>query len=237
MALSLLNIITYECNRTGIPAPTTVIGSTDAAVLQLLRLLEEEGNDLAMRGDWNVLTYQASHTTTATEDQGPITTIAPTSFRKILNETIWDRSGRLPIYPVDSVEWQAIKAVVPSGVSPYRYRLRGGNLLVTPTPPASLSWYFEYISKAWILKADLTKLQYFAADTDTTMLPDDLLLMGIRWRYMREKGMEYAELFRTYETQVQYYLGSEKPRARLNMSMPDTRMPGIYVPAGSWISP
>lgn len=237
MALSLLNIVTYFAGRNNIPVPTTVIGNTDTRVLQILRLLEEEGNDLAMRGDWNTLTYQASHTTTAAEDQGAITTIAPTSFRKILNETIWDRSGRLPIFPVDSIQWQAIKAVVPSGVSPYRYRFRGGNLLVTPTPTAGLSWYFEYISKAWILNGASTKVSYYVADADVSYLPDDLLLAGLRWRYLREKGLEYAELYRTYETQVQYYLGTEKPRPRLNLVTPDTRMPGIYVPAGSWISP
>jgi len=237
MALTLLQIVTNFCNRSNIPAPTSVIASTDTRVLQILRLLEEEGNDLSMRGDWNVLTLQAIVTTTATESQGQITTLAPGGYRKIINDTIWDDSGRLPIYPIDGPEWQAIKAMVPSGISPYRYRLRGGELISTPTPPAGLTWVFEYVSKAWILNG-VNHVQYFVADTDTTLLPDDLVLMGLRWRYMREKGLEYAELFRTYETQVQYNLSNERPRPRLNMSgCTDWRRPGIYVPAGNWIHP
>lgn len=233
--MSLLTMINYVQARCNIPVSTTVFASLDSTTTQLLRLLEEEGNDLAMRGDWNVLTLEATHTTVASMSQGAITTIAPTSYRKILNDTIWDRSGLLPIYPVDSVEWQAIQAVVPAGISPYRYRLRGGLLLATPTPPAGLTWAFEYVSKAWIQKVDLTKVQYFAADTDVGLLPEDLLQMGLRWRYMREKGLEYAELFATYEKQVAYYLGTEKPRGRLNAANCSLRTPGIYVPSGNWI--
>lgn len=234
--MSLLTVVQYFCGRNNLPVPSAVIGTSDTTILQILRLLEEEGNDLAQRGPWNVLTLQASHTTTAAEDQGPITTIAPTSYRYIVNDTIWDRSGKLPIFPVDGPDWQAIKATI-SSVSPYRYRLRGGNLLVTPTPTAGLSWYFEYISSAWILNGASTKVRYFVADADTMILPEDLLLAGLRWRYLREKGLEYAELFSTYEKQVEYYLSHERPRGRLNMCPEYTATPGIYIPAGSWISP
>jgi len=234
--MSLLTVVQYFCGRNNLPVPSTVVGNSNGAVLQILRLLEEEGNDLALRGSWNVLTLQASHTTTAAEDQGAITTIAPTSYRFIVNDTIWDRSGKLPVFPVDGPDWQAIKATV-SSVSPYRYRLRGGNLLVTPTPTAGLSWYFEYMSKAWILNGASTKVQYFVADADVMLLPEELIMQGLRWRYMREKGLEYAELFATYEKQVETYLSKERPRPRLNMSPEMSNSPGVYVPAGSWISP
>lgn len=233
--MSLLTMVQQFAGRNGLAVPTSVIGTTSADVLQILRLLEEEGNDLAMRGDWNVLTVEATHTTVATASQGAITTIAPTSYRKILNDTIWDRSGLLPIYPVDAPDWQAIQAVVPAGISPYRYRLREGLLLATPTPPAGLTWAFEYVSKAWILNGASSKVQYFVADADVTLLPEDLLILGLRWRWLREKGLEYAELFATYEKQVSYYLGTERPRSRLNAANCDLRTPGIFVPAGNWI--
>ena len=68
--MSLLTVVQYFCGRNGIDVPSAVIGSSDKNVIQVMRLLEEEGNDLALRGSWNVLTLQAAHTTTAAEDQG-----------------------------------------------------------------------------------------------------------------------------------------------------------------------
>lgn len=233
--MTLLSLISYFCGRNAIPIPTSVIGTTDATTLQILRLLEEEGNDLALRGNWGALTIEASHTTVAAEDQGAIDTICPTSFRYIINDTTWDRSTRLPLFPVDATDWQAIKATI-SSVQPYRYMLQAGHFYVTPIPPAGLNWCWSYMSSAWIANGS-NKVRYFAADTDTMLLPDDLLLAGLRWRWLKEKGLEYAELFATYEKQVTQYLGTERPRPRLNMAPDMSNAPGIYVPAGSWISP
>lgn len=231
--MSLLTVTQYFCGRQGLPIPSTVIGNTDTTVLMLLRLLEEEGNDLAKRGNWNVLTREATYTTLAVANHGPITTIAPIFYRHILNDTIWDRSGKLPILTCTDEEWQAIQAMTTT-TTPYRYRLRGGDLLTTPTPPAGLTWAFEYISAAWILNS-ITPKQYFVADADTMLLPEDLILAGLRWRYLREKGLEYAELFATYEKQVTYALGTERPRGTLNAAGTTLRGPAVYIPAGSWI--
>ena len=68
--MSVLSVIATVCGRTNVPVPTTVLGNTDTQIVQMLRLLEEEGNDLAQRGDWNALTYEATLTTLAAEDQG-----------------------------------------------------------------------------------------------------------------------------------------------------------------------
>lgn len=233
--MSLLTSVQYFCGRNNMPIPSSVIGTGDTNLLQILRLFEEEGNDLALRGMWNVLMVEATLTTTATQSQGAITTLCPASFRYIINDTIWDRTRKQPIYPLDGADWQAINATV-SAAPPYRYRLRGGNLLVTPTPSAGLSWYWEYMSRAWIMNG-ANQVQYFAADTDTMLLPEDLVVMGVRWRYKKEKGLEYAEDFNTYEIQVKQQLAEEQPRKHLTMNPGNSNMPGIYVSAGSWITP
>lgn len=236
--MSLLTVIQYVARRTNISVPAAVLGTTDPQVAQLHALLEEEGNDLSQRGAWQALTLEASHTTIAAEDQGAIATIASNGFRYIRNETFWDRTNQLQVYgPISDQEWQARKAMVDESPR-HQWRIRSGRLLVNPTPTAGYNWRFEYVSKNWILGADgVTYKQYFTLDTDTILLPEELVVMGLRWRWMREKGMDYAELFRTYEEQVKSMLGRDGGKPILRMDGEQPRGPGVFVPAGSWISP
>lgn len=234
--MSLLTIVQYMCGRTGVPLPTAVMSQvSDTRILQMLRLLDEEGNDLAQRGDWEGITFEATHTTLALEDQGAIAAIASNGYRHIKNGTFWDRTGMLPVAgPLNDQEWQTRKAMTSTG-PPYCYRMRGGKLLVNPTPSVGLSWAFEYVSKNWILGADTTTYkQYFTLDTDTVLLPEDLLIMGLRWRWKKEKGLEYAEDMQTYEMQVKDALGTNGGKPVLNMGYEPYRGPGIFIPDRSW---
>ena len=238
--MALLAAVQYFCGRTNIPVPASVVGTTDSQVLQTMRLLEEEGNDLALRGMWEALTREATLTTVATASQGAMTTLASNGFRFIKNGTIWDRTNKLPVVgPMDDQQWQAIQALTWTGPR-YHYRIRGGLLLSTPTPTAGYTWAFEYLSKNWILGADgTTYKQYFTLDTDTMLLPEELLLAGLRWRWKKEKGLDYAEDFRTYEIQVKDALGRDGGKPRLNMGDPGWNgpVPGIFVSPGSWSIP
>lgn len=237
---TLLSIIRDFTKRQNLTTPTTVYGSSDQIVLQAMALLEEEGNDLAQRHNWQGLTREADHTSLAAEDQGAIASIADDGFRFIVNDTIWDRSTRLPVCgPVSAQNWQALKALVSTGPR-YRFRIRGGKLLVNPAAVAGESWYFEYVSKNWISNAaGTTFYARFAADTDIVLLPDDLVLQGLRWRWKKEKGFDYAEDFRTYELQVKRAMGNDGGKATLSMDEDARRgpQPGVWVSPGSWPLP
>lgn len=165
-----------------------------------------------------------------------MTSIASNGFNYIKNETIWDRTDKLPIIgPLNSQDWQALKGFVSTGPR-YQYRIRGGKLLINPTPTAGHTFAFEYISKNWILDNDgSTYKQYFTEDTDTILLPENLVLSGLRWRWLREKGLPYADIHRMYEDQVRDALGRDGGKKTLAMdgAVPRTG-PGIYVPQGSW---
>jgi len=139
--MSLLTMVQNFCQRTQLNVPSTVLGSTDPQVLQVKALLEEEGIDLAQRGEWQELVNEATHTTVATESQGDIDTICSNGFRYIKNETSWDRTEQLPLYYVEAPGWQQLKANNVTGPY-YEVRIRGGELLSIPTPPAGNTWAF-----------------------------------------------------------------------------------------------
>lgn len=234
--MSLLTTVQYFTRRTFGSRPSTVYGSTDPQVQQIMALLEEEGDDLAQRGAWEGITFEATHTTVATEDQGAMTDIATNGFSYIKNETIWDRTNKVPVCgPMDSKEWQAVKGFGVTGPR-YRYRIRGGKFLVNPTPTAGYTWAFEYVSNNWILGTDTTTYaNRFADDDDTILLPENLVLLGLRWRFLREKGQPYADLFDQYEEQVRNALGRDGGKPILSMDDgPRIKGPGVFVPDGNW---
>lgn len=231
---TLLNAVQDVCRRQGLPVPATVFGSTDAQVLQMMALLEEECNDLSSRHAWEALTIEVSHTTLALEDQGDVMSASaqvPGGVRYIKNGTIWDRSTKLPVCgPLDSQEWQQLKAINVTGPR-YQYRIRGNHLLVNPVPPAGESWYYEVITQSWIEGGG----RRFFADTNGIALPDDLVIQGLRWRWKKEKGFDYAEDFRTYEMQVKDAMGRDGGKRVLYMDGGARQpMPGIWVSPGSW---
>jgi len=233
--MTMLTTVQRFCRRTGLSVPTTVYGTTDEQVLQIMALLEEEGNDLAGRGNWEALTFEATHTTVATESQGAITSIATNNFRYIKDETLWDRTENLPLYVIDGQDWQAEKGF--STTSPhYMVRIRGGALLASPTPTAGNTWAFEYVSWNWILDTDgSTYKQYFTADTDTLLLPEPIIMMGLRWRWKKEKGFDYEEDFNTYEEMVKNELGRQGVKKTLHFDRdPRDKQPHIVVNQGNW---
>lgn len=233
--MTMLATVQRFCRRTNITVPTSVIGTTDPQVAQIYALLEEEGAELSGRGSWQELTFEATHTTLATEDQGAIDDIASNNYRYIKNDTIWDRTENLPVIVIDGPDWQAEKGF--AATSPrYRARIRTGDLLSTPAPTAGNTWAFEYVTWNWILDKDgTTYKQYFTEDTDTFLLPEAILQMGLRWRWKKEKGFEYAEDFRTYETMVVDALSRNGMKAILYQDRTARRStPKVVVNQGNW---
>jgi len=233
--MTMLATVIKFCKRRNIDVPSTVLGTTDTQVQQVLALLEEEGNDLADRGDWQQLTFEATHTTVATESQGAMTTIASNGFSYIKYDTIWDRTLSLKVPVMSSTEWQQLKAIPLTGPR-YQARIRGGNLIVTPTPTAGNTWAFEYVSKNWILGADgTTYSDSFNLDTDTLLLPEKIILMGLTWRWKKEKGLSYAEDYNAYERMVSNEMSRNGMKAKVNFGKTVRNAePKIVVTDGSW---
>lgn len=246
--MSLLTLVQKFTLRTALPKPATVVGNTDAQVQQMLTLLEEECIELAARYQWAGLINEATFLTKAQEDQGTLASLGsgPTTtnaLRYILNQNMWNRTLRLPVFgPVNSPDWQELKAFTNTGPF-YQYRIRGvttgaqASLLFNPSPTAGHTVAFEYVSSNWCLNGT-TPAQVFVADADTILLPESLVALGLRWRWKKEKGLNYGEDFASYERMVMDAMGRDGTKKTLNMANPTSEIrPGIWVPAGNWPLP
>lgn len=233
--MNLLGIVQAVCVRSGITQPTAVMSSGDDTYLQMAALLDEVITDLKTRNGWNNFTEEVVFSSVAAESQGLMGTLAP-GFQRMVNETIFDRTRRLPIFgPTVNKDWQALKTFNFTGPL-YRYRIRGNELLITPTMPIGHTLAFEYITAYGVY--DNTLLAYkgnVSDDQDTFRYPDELLIAGLRWRWKAEKGLPYFEEQRLYENLVSSSVANDGSHSTISLddTSPEFR-PGIFVPQGDW---
>jgi len=136
----------------------------------------------------------------------------PNDFSSFMTQTFWDRDFRWQLLgPLDAQEWQVLK----SGISPTgprrRFRVMNNMFYIDPVPGFSTSdngsvEVYEYYSNAWCQSTGGTSgtLQtVWAADTDNYCLDDECMTLGIIWRYLRSKRLDYQEEKRTYDLLVQ----------------------------------
>ena len=233
--MTLLTICQDAANIIGITAPNSVTASTDTSVIQLEASVNQEGRAQVQKYGWQVLVKEASHTTLAAESQGTMISIA-SDFGRFSNNTMWNRTTNRRYYgPITDSEWQRILAVVSGGITNY-FRIRGGNLLMHPTPTAGESVKFEYVSKYWVdttggSTADADK---FSGDSQTTVLEEELIVLGVVWRFLKLKGLPYDQQYVDYTNRVSEYTGHDGASPILRMGGPGRAILALNEPEGNY---
>lgn len=196
--MSLLQVVKDACDLLSLARPSAVINSNDTTIRQLFGLAVVEANELAQVFDWEALTEEHTFVTVAAAEQTD--TPIPADFNRFVNQSFYNRTTRRPVYgPVTPREWQLLQANPQAGRVILGYRRREGTFLMTPTPPVGQTIAFEYISYYWAKTADgLTAKAVWTLDTDLTYLPEDVIKLGIVWRWRAAKKFGYAEEYDNY---------------------------------------
>ncbi len=234
MALTCLQIIQAACKRIGILSPNAAVTATDQQIIQLVSLAEEEGQELATRYAWQALQTEATFTTVAAQVQTTLAAIT-SGFDYIVNDTIWNRTLRRPVYgPKSQQDWQQDKANQING--PFNsFRIINDIINFYPDPAAGQVCYFEYQSRAWVNLAAGGTAETWAADGDTPRLDGQLMVLGVIWRWKAAKGLDYAEDYAKYERRVADAMGRDAGKATLDLTGCQYDIqPVVLVPRGSW---
>ena len=230
----MLTIIQNAAARLGIPQPSAVIGTADTQVRQLFGLAQQEGHELARMGQWQALTKEKTFTATATETQS---SVLPDDFSWMIEGSFWNRTANRRVSgPLDPQKWQALKTGLFVSIWD-AYRLRGDDLLMNPTPNAGDSMAFEYVSSYWCTSADgVTERAEWAADDDIAKIREELLTLGVIWRFLKAKGLDYSEAFRTYQMEITRDMGRDGGTRILDMAYDQGGSGAFdpYVPEGNW---
>jgi len=175
---------------------------------------------VTMSENANVTQIQATGTDTSLafgQEAYPV----PSDLGHFIPQTGWDRNFRWQLLgPVDAQEWQVLK----SGISPVgprlRYRLMDNMIYINPAPyvptgqssPISDLIVMEYESKYFVAVAAAPTVAVqngFQADTDVSIIPEDLITLSLKWRVLKAIGMAYADEFVEYDDELSKVTGRQ----------------------------
>lgn len=231
--MTVLSTIVRHCQLHALAIPTSVVGSTDTQVIQLLAVLQESLEDMQQESDFQIATRECVFTAIADEDQGAIATLAGNGYRKANFETFYDRTLMRSLYgPVNDTEWQELKALPNPGPF-YKFRVWQGHLYLAPTPTAPFSEIaFEFQSEWAVVSSTGTVKALITADDDTFIFPENIVRKWMIYRWKLLKGLPYQEDRQRAYDLLNNYISTDKVKRRVDVSCtaPIDMQPGIFVP-------
>lgn len=202
-------LITGLANTTGIAAADWIASGTNlpmnAVVVAVTSTTVEVNVPCTSAGGGNYTFAQVNYA-------------LPADFQRPIDNTFWDRTRYWSMRgPQSPQQWQVYKSsVIGSASVQRRFRFRASNVIygtggtpgtsvlsIDPTPfDDGARLVFEYVSNAWCQSATGTLQTQWGADTDTGILDEYLLQLGLQWRFLRRLGLSYNEELDDYEREV-----------------------------------
>ena len=228
--MTLLTIVQDACDDIGFPAPASVINNT--AANQYLKLLNREGEALS-KWTWQVLVKEHTFTLVTSDQDYAL----PTDFRYIRPDTQWNRNDQRQLIWITSEEWQFFKGWTTVNGLNLRARLRNNTVEFEQTITAGdngKTIAYEYVSKYWTQSSSSVAQQKFAADTDTSLLDEELLTLGLIWRFRKAKGLDFQADLAEYMSEVKKAKMHDGNSRKLRFNANRKTFLGVNTPEGNW---
>lgn len=230
--MSLLTIVQKTARQTRLfDTPLTVVGNTDRFVAQAQELLFEIGEELKELYNWEQLVKLQTFATVASQESYSIDTIVTDSdWASFIGNTMWDRTNLRECLIVDYARYQWLKsglgtsAGIDRNISQY-----GGSLYIYPTPTSADTLAFYYKSNYWIASSGGTAQADWLADTDTSLFPEYLLQLGLRFKLLQANGLPYEDEYQAYTNRRDAEAEKNKPKQSIG-GRRFTRYPVANIP-------
>jgi hypothetical protein len=202
MANGLKNLATNVMRETGYSPPSTFIGNTGQDARRMVAIVNRAGRQLS-RMVWQYLVRDATVSISGTAIYS-----LPADFYQFISNTGWNNTGTDPLVgPVTNQEWQYFRNAVASTGIYYRFRIfvqvaASGpvqRLQVDPVNSATaISFVFNYHTDHWVASASATTTTAWVGETQDPTVDSQLLELSVRWRWLKSKGLPYAEEFEEF---------------------------------------
>ncbi|TXH58980.1 MAG: hypothetical protein E6Q97_00795 [Desulfurellales bacterium] len=279
--MALLDMLQNVSNELGLPEVTSVIGSTNRTVRQLLALAQRTVREARTRYEWPKLMRQHTITLQDGVDSYPF----PADYDRQVFRTHWNTNRKWELIgPISPQEWGIRTNGIIVTTPRQHFRVKGwanNQFFIAPTPSASddgQTIVFEYMSTTAIVPRTWVGATYFAsgsycsfdgriysvavgglsgttgplhlsgdgaddeslagfylvwhfesnysgryqADTDYCLIDEDVIGLGIQYRWLKEKGLDWQERAAEFE------------RALVREKTAETGLQSINLARGRW---
>jgi hypothetical protein len=191
-------LVTQLMRSMGMSIPTTVAGSTDKRSQQFFQIANDAGQQLAQDPyKWQQLLVEHTINTVP----GTATYALPADFDGYFNESMWNRTTRLPLAgALNEQGWQLLKARLSSGQSwTAKFRVINDKVEFFNTPTAVETLVLPYTSRGWVAdQTDSHRKDNIENDADVVMYDPQLFKakMKLLWYSLKQ--------FDTTKVQIEY---------------------------------
>jgi hypothetical protein len=207
--MALLQVVKDVCAVVGVAVPQSVFSNItgNRTMQEMLSLANEMAQRIAYDNcDWMALEAGSIFTGDGVSERFPL----PANYKRMrLNTNVWRSSspGQPMRFIADSEEWMRRTSYDGRG----EWLLGGGDMRIRPTLPVGITASFLYLDKNCINLASGGRGDVFMSDTDTFVLDERVLKLGMIWQWKAQKGASYAEDMGTYGDALGYAMGHDRP--------------------------
>jgi hypothetical protein len=182
--MSLLTIAKAIAINVSIQPPTTVLANSSPDAMKIVQFTQEAGAELARRVDWRALHKTTTLTGTGANDALPL----PVDFAR-LSEGGSVNGLRVGL---SEDEWNSL---TPEMGTPRFGFLSGNTLSFYPYLAFGATETVQWQSANWCSSNSAT----WADDSNTALVPEDLVTLGAIWRWRRHHGSDFQDYMAEYE--------------------------------------
>jgi len=218
--MTILSVAQDACKVIGLDVPSSLLSSTDREHVELVAIASEMAQRIARGHEWQLFARIHTLTGDATTEDWSL----PTDYDRMpVKAQLWSSaldSALSPIPDLDrwlSLDIQSFDFVVNA------WTIYGGLMHIKPALALAVTVKFFYQSNLIVAPASGTNKTDFTLDTDSFRLDEQLLKLGIIWRWKEAKGQAYAEWLDDFEELKERLVARDKGSRVLRIGRP--RMP------------
>ena len=145
----------------------------------------------------------------------------PDGYDRMISDTNWDRTDHWRnLGPKSSQDWQFLQGGIISIGPRERYRIYNNKFRIFQALTTVYNFSFEYVSNYWVCAAgsDQGSKSAYTLDTDTSIFPDDLMLAGLKFYFLKAKKLDYSIELGEFMRALAYCKAQDQPVSAMSLA-------------------
>ena len=145
----------------------------------------------------------------------------PDGYDRMISDTNWDRTDHWRnLGTKSSQDWQFLQGGIISIGPRERYRIYNNKFRIFQALTTVYNFSFEYVSNYWVCAtgSDQGSKAAYTLDTDTSIFPDDLMLAGLKFYFLKAKKLDFTVELGEFMRTLSYCKAQDVPVSAMSLA-------------------